>query len=521
MGAIFQKLFLGILSPILYAIFSLLWGILVTFLWSLLEGIYQFVKFITFDLTNFLIFQKKSSSEVNPFQWSNLPSLFIGLLVFSILLFTIFFIVVLIRHRSNQRDSSGKLPLKIALKNAFPAIITIIFLPIAILLINTIIGFFTSSLEKFISNPEASKIVDPNTKNEITLTPLQYFYLHLNNNADWVRTNFVTGTTSFAWYAPPSFGEFSRLVVRELRGAEMGITLIKSTILSIILLWFFIEISINTTKQVVFQYILFLTSPIVISSSINDDGRKLKTWKDSYLKASLSIMLNAVLLPLLIFLILNLTAAIEKLIAGQISPVVMGLLLYPAISLGTAFGLKYFLKFVNNQLGIKSFSLGTAIKSVRSKKTTDSNLINQSSLIRSSFATPPQSENINGSISSSSIPIFTKRNNISSISTPAGLSKSSFNFLDFRLTPENQLRFTNNLSKTNLDLNQVNSLAELETHLKVQNHLVHQQLSKMENTNIKDFNSKYEILSSSNALQENLDLLTTTYNNQGDSNVTK
>ncbi|CRH45435.1 Uncharacterised protein [Chlamydia trachomatis] len=59
-------------------------------------------------------------------------------------------------------------------------------------------------------------------------------------------------------------------------------------------------IIIDLFKQTIFQYFLFIISPSVAISSINDDGKKLKSWKNAYFKSA-GLVVIYMLLILLFF----------------------------------------------------------------------------------------------------------------------------------------------------------------------------------------------------------------------------
>ncbi|SYV90184.1 Uncharacterised protein, partial [Metamycoplasma alkalescens] len=131
-------------------------------------------------MLNLLLFNKSSGSNVNPLSiFSSLPRLFLVFALFSILIFTLLFVIVLIKHSQNQKTESGKMPLKVALKNAFPAIITIAALPLLVLVINILLSLIVGTIEQHITNPHLTLISNKPP------SAIQSIYYTVNNHEQW------------------------------------------------------------------------------------------------------------------------------------------------------------------------------------------------------------------------------------------------------------------------------------------------------------------------------------------------
>jgi hypothetical protein len=111
-----------LLSPILYAIFALFWGIFISFPFLILQGLFKVARFFGFELINYIIF------KVNPgeytFSFSDLPAAFLAFLLYG-LIFTIIFIIISFAKyqigKKNKNQNVEHLKFKNVLKQSFSA----------------------------------------------------------------------------------------------------------------------------------------------------------------------------------------------------------------------------------------------------------------------------------------------------------------------------------------------------------------------------------------------------------------
>nr|WP_040543807.1 hypothetical protein [Metamycoplasma auris] len=265
--------------------------------------------------------------------------------------------------------------------------------------------------------------------------------------------------------------------------------MVNGLIMAIILLSFFVGISVDLFKLTLYQYFLFLSSPVVAISSISDDGRKLKNWKNSYFKTTflvvikvLMIMLYSVILKLIFDYVINGVALNNNNIFSESLLGFTSSLIYPFAALGTTYGFKAIGSKIDGYFGFGSFSAIKSIKSSVAKGTSALSAVKQGKL-GATLATGGIGSLVAGV---GVIHGLRKRSqNISALTSKGVDKKVAKNLLgksDVMFNPQKQQEIVDNIKNSGIDLSKVNSKGSLETELFISKHFNQQKINSIQNS---------------------------------------
>lgn len=325
-----------LLSPILYAIFALFWGIFISFPFLILQGLFKVARFFGFELINYIIF------KVNPgeytFSFSDLPAAFLAFLLYG-LIFTIIFIIISFAKyqigKKNKNQNVEHLKFKNVLKQSFSAFLWALLLPFLIFVSNIVLAiifyYFGQALE-----------LQTNMKGDI----ISLLYVALNDNAEWAKESVAMNN-----FAPMPFSDYVAWLVPT--SWPLGLMFIKNTIISWICVIMLGSLLVNIVKNCLNQFTLFMISPLVAAKSVEDNGKAIMNWKHKFVESVISIFISLFALNFFAIFILILLPIKEKLTN-------LGILIIPdlVIYIGAAYATKALNKLIGDLLDIQVPDLG-------------------------------------------------------------------------------------------------------------------------------------------------------------------
>ena len=166
--------FTAALSPVLYLVFSLFWGIFISFPFLILQGLFKAASFFGFEALNYLIFKIEPGEYT--FRFSNLPIAFLAFLIYGLIFTIIFIIFSFIKYQLAKRKQNSNmehLKFKNVLKASLSAFLWSLLLPFMIFILNLVSAivfkYFTNILQ-----------LQSGTKADV----ISQLYAALNNNED-------------------------------------------------------------------------------------------------------------------------------------------------------------------------------------------------------------------------------------------------------------------------------------------------------------------------------------------------
>lgn len=499
-----QRFFLQIGNSLQYGVFTIFWSIFVSAWWVMLEGLYRFTKFISLDLINFLIFRKSLSDLKEGISLSDLPVFFITVAILAVGLFIFLFAAILIKHATNKNEKGTAKPLKVALKQALPSIFTIIAIPILFLTVNLLLSILLSTITR-----SFSVISDPNRE----YSPIQAMFATITDKGSWIVQRFNNPANGpWEWYKVPSLNQY--IDIFYIQNYSPWTILLNATIMWIVLFIFYLGIIIDLFKQTIFQYFLFIISPSVAISSINDDGKKLKSWKNAYFKSAGLV----VIYMLLILLFFGTFTAISNFLRNGNALGTSGvILLNPLTGLGVGWSIKFLKKKLDSYFGVQSFSAINYGKKMIGKGIAGAATIASGGTLGSAFATGGVAAAIGGvgKIASSKVATLTnsmKLTKSSGLSSKVGREILSTNGMQYDAGTQNLLM--NKVEATGLNFSGIKSSSQFEAHLAVANQYNNRAIEQIEKSdewksgNIsQDTLLRHQKLKNSNQAIEDINLL--------------
>ncbi|UWD34761.1 hypothetical protein NX779_03015 [Mycoplasma cottewii] len=228
---------------------------------KLLEAIIYLFQLIALELPQYLMFGVRFGQK---FSEANLPFMFLRLAIISILVFAILFITSGIRiHFQKQGEENA---LSIAMKNSLTGTLWIIAIPILLF------------LGKIIFNVILSLLLG-NNSDDISKT----IFMSLKN-----PENEKIKATDWNKIANNNFS-FDQDVFDKLETGEGILLIILGGLTTIMTLIPFILGALTLVQKIYQQFFLFIISPFICAASVSDNGKRLKTWIESYAAKSLAI----------------------------------------------------------------------------------------------------------------------------------------------------------------------------------------------------------------------------------------
>lgn len=229
---------------------------------KLLEAIIYLFQLIALELPQYLIFGVRFGQK---FSEANLPFMFLRLAIISILIFVILFIFSGIRiHFQKQGEENA---LSIAMKNSLTGTLWIIAIPILLFLATIIFNVFLSLLTG--DNADSvSKTIFMSLKNPENKEIKNVHWENIANN------NYT----------------FDRDVFDKFKTGEGTLLIILGGLTTIMTLIPFLLGALTLVQKIYQQFFLFIISPFVCAASVSDNGKRLKTWIESYSAKSLAVL---------------------------------------------------------------------------------------------------------------------------------------------------------------------------------------------------------------------------------------
>ncbi|AZZ65651.1 hypothetical protein DMC14_002555 [Metamycoplasma phocicerebrale] len=320
------------ISPILYAIFSLFWGIFISFPFLILQGLFKAARFFGFELINIIIFKAEPGDY--SFKLSNLPIAFLAFLIYA-LAFTIVFILISFAKyhvRKRKNGNTEHLRFKNVLRQSMAAFLWALLLPFLIFVINIVLSIV---FEYF------GKVLELQTNKNFDIA--ESLYVALNNNASWA----INSVQNHQFLPMPYIEYLSQSISSSM---SIGLIFIKNTVVAWMCVIFLGAILVDIVKNSLIQFTLFIISPLVAAKSIDDNGIAIVKWKNSFTKSSISIFISLLSLHFFVVFILILSPAKEKLNnLGTAVGLVADLIIY----IGAAYSVKSTNKLISYLLGIE------------------------------------------------------------------------------------------------------------------------------------------------------------------------
>ncbi|SYV90183.1 Uncharacterised protein [Metamycoplasma alkalescens] len=196
--------------------------------------------------------------------------------------------------------------------------------------------------------------------------------------------------------------------------------------------------------------------------------------------------------------------------------------------------MKYFLGFIHSKLGTQAFSLAKGLKSFGSKASQGSSFIKKGGAVKSLLAGAAGggAVGIAAGLFAAGKMAISRNRNASTLAKTTGMSKQTASSIlsspGLKLNEQQQKMFTQNISKSGLDLSKVNSMSELQTQLRVKEQLVDQEVSKLQqdkrygsNTAPK-FNEKtHRIMEELATIKQNNEMLNSILSQGGQTNASE
>lgn len=329
-----SNIFTIALSPVLYLVYSLLWGIFISFPFLILQGLFKAARFFGFELLNLIIFKVEPGDYI--FSFSNLPVAFLAFLIYGLLFTIIFIIFSFIKYQLAKRNKNSNmehLKFKNVLRASLSAFLWALLLPFVIFILNLVSAivfkYFTNILQ-----------LQSGTKGDV----IEQLYATLNNNEDWVKDSVANKQ-----FAPL---EFTKFLAKSIPSSfPLGLIFIKNMVVAWMCLIMLGAILVDILRNSLMQFTLFLISPLVAAKSIDDNGKSLMNWKNAFIQSAISIFLSLLSLNFFIIFILVLDPIKAKLSYLQI---IGDLVIY----IGAAYATKSINKLIGDILDIQVSNFG-------------------------------------------------------------------------------------------------------------------------------------------------------------------
>ena len=328
------NVFTAALSPVLYLVFSLFWGIFISFPFLILQGLFKAASFFGFEALNYLIFKIEPGEYT--FRFSNLPIAFLAFLIYGLIFTIIFIIFSFIKYQLAKRKQNGNmehLKFKNVLKASLSAFLWSLLLPFMIFILNLVSAivfkYFTNILQ-----------LQSSTKADV----ISQLYAALNNNEDWVKYSIEQGQ-----FAPLEFKQFFAKSIPS--SLPVGLIFIKNMVVAWMCLIMLGAILVDVIRNSLMQFTLFLISPLVAAKSVDDNGKSLMNWKNAFIQSAISIFMSLLSLNFFIIFILVLDPIKSKL---SYLKIIGDLVIY----IGAAYATKSINKLIGDVLDIKVSNFG-------------------------------------------------------------------------------------------------------------------------------------------------------------------
>ncbi|WP_412031237.1 Mbov_0396 family ICE element transmembrane protein [Metamycoplasma buccale] len=333
-----SNIFTIALSPVLYLVFSLFWGIFISFPFLILQGLFKAARFFGFELLNLIIFQVEPSDYT--FSFSKLPIAFLAFLIYGLLFTIIFIIFSFIKYQLAKRNKNSNmehLRFKNVLRASLSAFLWALLLPFMIFILNLVSAivfkYFTNILQ-----------LQSGTKADV----ISQLYASLNSTKgipdDWVKDSVEKGQ-----FAPLGFDIFLAKSIPS--SLPVALIFIKNMVVAWMCLIILGAILVDILRNSLMQFTLFLISPLVAAKSIDDNGKSLMNWKNAFIQSAISIFLSLLSLNFFIIFILVLDPIKTKLSYLQI---IGDLVIY----IGAAYATKSINKLIGDILDIQVSNFG-------------------------------------------------------------------------------------------------------------------------------------------------------------------
>lgn len=326
--------FTAALSPVLYLVFSLFWGIFISFPFLILQGLFKAASFFGFEALNYLIFKIEPGEYT--FRFSNLPIAFLAFLIYGLIFTIIFIIFSFIKYQLAKRKQNSNmehLKFKNVLKASLSAFLWSLLLPFMIFILNLVSAivfkYFTNILQ-----------LQSNTKADV----ISQLYAALNNNEDWVKYSVEQGQ-----FAPLEFKQFFAKSIPS--SLPVALIFIKNMVVAWMCLIMLGAILVDVIRNSLMQFTLFLISPLVAAKSVDDNGKSLMNWKNAFIQSAISIFMSLLSLNFFIIFILVLDPIKSKL---SYLKIIGDLVIY----IGAAYATKSINKLIGDVLDIKVSNFG-------------------------------------------------------------------------------------------------------------------------------------------------------------------
>lgn len=326
--------FTAALSPVLYLVFSLFWGIFISFPFLILQGLFKAASFFGFEALNYLIFKIEPGEYT--FRFSNLPIAFLAFLIYGLIFTIIFIIFSFIKYQLAKRKQNSNmehLKFKNVLKASLSAFLWSLLLPFMIFILNLVSAivfkYFTNILQ-----------LQSGTKADV----ISQLYAALNNNEDWVKYSIEQGQ-----FAPLEFKQFFAKSIPS--SLPVGLIFIKNMVVAWMCLIMLGAILVDVIRNSLMQFSLFLISPLVAAKSVDDNGKSLMNWKNAFIQSAISIFMSLLSLNFFIIFILVLDPIKSKL---SYLAIIGDLVIY----IGAAYATKSLNKLIGDVLDIKVSNFG-------------------------------------------------------------------------------------------------------------------------------------------------------------------
>lgn len=328
------NVFTAALSPVLYLVFSLFWGIFISFPFLILQGLFKAASFFGFEALNYLIFKIEPGEYT--FRFSNLPIAFLAFLIYGLIFTIIFIIFSFIKYQLAKRKQNSNmehLKFKNVLKASLSAFLWSLLLPFMIFILNLVSAivfkYFTNILQ-----------LQSGTKADV----ISQLYAALNNNEDWVKYSVEQGQ-----FAPLEFKQFFAKSIPS--SLPVGLIFIKNMVVAWMCLIMLGAILVDVIRNSLMQFTLFLISPLVAAKSVDDNGKSLMNWKNAFIQSAISIFMSLLSLNFFIIFILVLDPIKSKL---SYLKIIGDLVIY----IGAAYATKSINKLIGDVLDIKVSNFG-------------------------------------------------------------------------------------------------------------------------------------------------------------------
>lgn len=329
-----SNIFTIALSPVLYLVYSLFWGIFISFPFLILQGLFKAARFFGFEFINYIIF-KVEPGDYN-FSFSNLPVAFLAFLIYGLLFTIIFIIFSFIKYQLAKRKQNSNmehLKFKNVLRASLSAFLWTLLLPFMIFILNLVSAivfkYFTNILQ-----------LQSGTKADV----ISQLYAALNNNEDWVKYSVEQGQ-----FAPLEFKQFFAKSIPS--SLPVGLIFIKNMVVAWMCLIMLGAILVDVIRNSLMQFTLFLISPLVAAKSVDDNGKSLMNWKNAFIQSAISIFMSLLSLNFFIIFILVLDPIKSKL---SYLKIIGDLVIY----IGAAYATKSINKLIGDVLDIKVSNFG-------------------------------------------------------------------------------------------------------------------------------------------------------------------